>query len=38
MTGPARGFACIAIPTRLCMNLAATVNVILYDRLAKETT
>jgi tRNA(Leu) C34 or U34 (ribose-2'-O)-methylase TrmL len=24
------------IPTRLCMNLAATVNVVLYDRLAKQ--
>lgn len=26
----------IYIPTQICMNLAATVNVILYDRLAKE--
>lgn len=26
----------IAIPTRTCMNLAATVNVVLYDRLAKR--
>lgn len=26
----------IYIPTRLCMNLAATVNVVLYDRLAKQ--
>lgn len=25
----------IVIPTRRCMNLAATVNVVLYDRLAK---
>lgn len=25
----------IMIPTRTCMNLAATVNVVLYDRLAK---
>lgn len=25
----------VSIPTRACMNLAATVNVILYDRLAK---
>ena len=25
----------IYIPTRACMNLAATVNVVLYDRLAK---
>jgi len=25
----------IIIPTRLCMNLAATVNVVLYDRMAK---
>jgi tRNA(Leu) C34 or U34 (ribose-2'-O)-methylase TrmL len=25
----------IMVPTRFCMNLAATVNVILYDRLAK---
>lgn len=26
----------IMIPTRYCMNLAATVNVVLYDRLVKE--
>jgi tRNA(Leu) C34 or U34 (ribose-2'-O)-methylase TrmL len=26
----------IAIPTRFCMNLAATVNVVLYDRLVKN--
>lgn len=26
----------IYIPTRTCMNLAATVNVVLYDRLAKQ--
>lgn len=25
----------VSIPTRWCMNLAATVNVVLYDRLAK---
>lgn len=25
----------VYVPTRFCMNLAATVNVILYDRLAK---
>jgi len=25
----------VVVPTRSCMNLAATVNVILYDRLAK---
>ena len=25
----------IVVPTKFCMNLAATVNVILYDRLAK---
>lgn len=25
----------IMVPTRLCMNLAATVNVVLYDRLMK---
>ncbi len=24
------------VPTRDCMDLAATVNVVLYDRLAKE--
>lgn len=27
----------VYIPMRGCMNLAATVNVVLYDRLAKET-
>lgn len=26
----------IMIPTRMCMNLAATVNVVLYDRQAKQ--
>ena len=26
----------VSIPTRNCMNLAATVNVVLYDRLAKS--
>lgn len=26
----------IMIPTKFCMNLAATVNVVLYDRLAKQ--
>lgn len=26
----------IKVPTRDCMNLAATVNVVLYDRMAKE--
>ena len=26
----------IQIPTNGCMNLAATVNVVLYDRLAKQ--
>lgn len=26
----------VSIPTRLCMNLAATVNVVLYDRLVKR--
>ncbi len=26
----------VYVPTRRCMNLAATVNVVLYDRLAKE--
>lgn len=25
----------VMVPTRLCMNLAATVNVVLYDRMAK---
>lgn len=27
----------ISIPTQFCMNLAAAVNVVLYDRMAKET-
>ena len=27
----------VIVPTRRCMNLAATVNVVLYDRLAKQT-
>lgn len=26
----------VFVPTRHCMNLAATVNVVLYDRMAKE--
>lgn len=26
----------VMVPTRHCMNLAATVNVVLYDRLAKQ--
>ena len=26
----------VMIPTRYCMNLAATVNVVLYDRMAKQ--
>lgn len=26
----------VMVPTRTCMNLAATVNVVLYDRLAKS--
>ena len=26
----------VFVPTRYCMNLASTVNVILYDRIAKE--
>lgn len=26
----------VQVPTRYCMNLAATVNVVLYDRLAKQ--
>jgi tRNA(Leu) C34 or U34 (ribose-2'-O)-methylase TrmL len=26
----------VQIPTRFCMNLAATVNVVLYDRIAKR--
>lgn len=25
----------VAVPTRMCMNLAATANVVLYDRMAK---
>lgn len=28
----------VYVPTRYCMNLAATVNVVLYDRLAKQPT
>lgn len=28
----------IYVPTNRCMNLAATVNVVLYDRLSKELT
>lgn len=28
----------VMIPTRVCMNLAATVNVVLYDRMAKESS
>lgn len=28
----------VMVPTRFCMNLAATVNVVLYDRLAKRGT
>lgn len=28
----------IYIPTQYCMNLAATVNVVLYDRLAKQSS
>lgn len=28
----------VMVPTRGCMNLAATVNVVLYDRLAKSLT
>lgn len=28
----------VTVPTRFCMNLAATVNVVLYDRLAKQLT
>jgi tRNA(Leu) C34 or U34 (ribose-2'-O)-methylase TrmL len=27
----------VMVPTRHCMNLAATVNVVLYDRLAKQS-
>lgn len=26
----------VFVPTKMCMNLAATVNVVLYDRMAKE--
>jgi len=26
----------IMIPTRVCMNLAATINVVLYDRMSKQ--
>lgn len=26
----------VMVPTRVCMNLAATANVVLYDRLAKQ--
>lgn len=26
----------VQVPTKFCMNLAATVNVVLYDRLAKQ--
>lgn len=26
----------VSVPTRYCMNLAATVNVVLYDRMAKR--
>jgi tRNA(Leu) C34 or U34 (ribose-2'-O)-methylase TrmL len=32
-----RAPAVIYIPTRACMNLAATVNVVLYDRLLKAS-
>ena len=32
----ARAQHVVYVPTRDCMNLAATVNVVLYDRLAKE--
>jgi tRNA(Leu) C34 or U34 (ribose-2'-O)-methylase TrmL len=31
------GMARVFVPTSRCMNLAATVNVVLYDRLAKAT-
>ncbi len=31
------GMARVFVPTSHCMNLAATVNVVLYDRLAKAT-
>jgi tRNA(Leu) C34 or U34 (ribose-2'-O)-methylase TrmL len=27
----------VSIPTNICMNLAATANVVLYDRIAKDT-
>jgi tRNA(Leu) C34 or U34 (ribose-2'-O)-methylase TrmL len=27
----------VMVPTRFCMNLAATINVVLYDRLAKRS-
>lgn len=30
------GMARVMVPTHRCMNLAATVNVVLYDRLAKS--
>jgi len=29
--------AVVTVPTRDCMNLAATVNVVLYDRMAKQS-
>lgn len=32
-----RADAVVYIPTKGCMNLAATVNVVLYDRMAKTT-
>lgn len=32
----ARAQHIISVPTHFCMNLAATVNVVLYDRLAKR--
>lgn len=28
----------VMVPTSICMNLAATVNVVLYDRMAKQAT
>lgn len=31
-----RCVATVKVPTRFCLNLAATVNVVLYDRTAKE--
>lgn len=37
--GPATTSWCrdvVYVPTRFCMNLAATVNVVLYDRMAKR--